>query len=333
MSPSLSSAAERRQLAMQLPPLGEADDRRIQRFLDALWAEQGVARATLASYRRDLEGLARWRASITREVPDGGHLAAAGRACVFDYRKWRANHGWSPRSDARLLSSLRAFFSYCVRMGEREDNPVALMAQPNLPRLLPKALVESQVEALLAAPDVSTPEGLRDRAMLELMYAAGLRVSELVSLPANAVNLRQGALRVTGKGSKDRLVPLGEESQHWLQRYLDQARPQLAGGKPVPPMPDSKEVPLFIDAERLSLSRQRFWGLVKACAAVAGIDPARVSPHGLRHSFATHLLNHGADLRALQMLLGHSSLSTTQIYTLVAREHLQKLHRRHHPRG
>jgi integrase/recombinase XerD len=186
-------------------------------------------------------------------------------------------------------------------------------------------LAESQIDALLAAPQIDTPLGLRDRAMLELMYAAGLRVSELVDLDTNAVNLRQGVVRVTGKGSKERLVPLGEESQHWLEKYLAQARPQLAG-KPNPEK-------LFIGAERSSLSRQLFWGLVKRYAAVAGIDPGKVSPHGLRHSFATHLLNRGADLRALQMLLGHSSLSTTQIYTLVAREHLQHLHARHHPRG
>ena len=201
-----------------------------------------------------------------------------------------------------------------------------------MPRLLPKALAESQIDALLASPDVETPLGLRDRAMLELMYAAGLRVSELVNLPANAVNLRQGVLRVTGKGSKERLVPLGEESQHWLERYLAESRPQLTGKRTVP-TPQDGAVPMFLDPSLHPLSRQQFWGLVKKYAVLAGIDPARISPHGLRHSFATHLLNRGADLRALQMLLGHSSLSTTQIYTLVAREHLQKLHAKHHPRG
>ncbi|WP_108779815.1 site-specific tyrosine recombinase XerD, partial [Xanthomonas fragariae] len=235
------------------------------------------------------------------------------------------------RSTARLLSTLRAFYRLCLRDGVRSDDPTALIDPPHLPRSLPKALTESQIEALLAAPDIDTPLGLRDRAMLELMYAAGLRVSELVNLPAVGVNLRQGVLRVTGKGSKDRLVPLGEESQHWLERYLRDARALLAEHKPVAPV--DGQVPLFIDATRRPLSRQRFWALVKRYAAVAGIDPATVSPHGLRHSFATHLLNHGADLRALQMLLGHSSLSTTQIYTLVARQHLQKLHATHHPRG
>ncbi len=318
--------AERRQLVQQLPPLRADDERVIQRFLDAIWAEHGLARASLDSYRRDLEGLARWR--------DGakGGLAGVDRAGLFDYLAWRTRHGWTARSNARLLSVLRAFFAQALKRGERSEDPAALLESPKLPRSLPKALAESQVEALLAAPDVDTPVGLRDRAMLELMYAAGLRVSELVNLPANAVNLRQGVLRVTGKGSKERLVPLGEESQYWLERYLASARPLLAGGKAVAATPDG-QVPLFVDVDRTPLSRQQFWALVKACAAVAGIDPGKISPHGLRHSFATHLLNHGADLRALQMLLGHSSLSTTQIYTLVAREHLQKLHRNHHPRG
>lgn len=325
MSAALTPA-ERRQLVQQLPPLRADDERVIQRFLDAIWAEHGLARASLDSYRRDLEGLARWR--------DGakGGLAGVDRAVLFDYLAWRTRHGWTARSNARLLSVLRAFFAQALKRGERGEDPAALLESPKLPRSLPKALAESQIEALLAAPDVDTPVGRRDRAMLELMYAAGLRVSELVNLPANAVNLRQGVLRVTGKGSKERLVPLGEESQYWLERYLASARPLLAGGKAVAATPDG-QVPLFVDVDRTPLSRQQFWALVKACAAVAGIDPGKISPHGLRHSFATHLLNHGADLRALQMLLGHSSLSTTQIYTLVAREHLQKLHSKHHPRG
>jgi len=318
-----STPAERRQLVQSLPALDSADAARITRFLDAAWAEHGLARASLDSYRRDLEGLARWRA---------GGLAGIDRAGLFDYLAWRTRHGWSPRSNARLLSALRAFFADAVRRGERSDDPTALLEPPRLPRLLPKALAESQIDALLAAPDVEDAVGLRDRAMLELMYAAGLRVSELVGLPATALNLRQGVLRVTGKGSKERLVPLGEESQHWLERYLDTSRPQLTGKRSVP-ADGSGQVPLFIEPSLRPLSRQAFWHLVKRHAVAAGIDPARISPHGLRHSFATHLLNRGADLRALQMLLGHSSLSTTQIYTLVAREHLQKLHARHHPRG
>ncbi|PPU77948.1 site-specific tyrosine recombinase XerD [Xanthomonas cucurbitae] len=320
-----SSPSERRQLARQLPPVQAADAALIARFLDRFWAENGVARQTLDSYRRDLEGLARWRDGA------GGGLAGMQRAALFDYLRWRTQAHYSPRSNARLLSTLRAFYGLLLRDGSRSDDPTAMLDPPHLPRSLPKALTETQIDALLAAPDIQVPVGLRDRAMLELMYAAGLRVSELVTLPAVGVNLRQGVLRVTGKGSKDRLVPLGEESQHWLERYLREARPLLAGGKPVSPV--DGQVPLFIDAVGRPPSRQQFWALVKRYAALAGIDPATVSPHGLRHSFATHLLNRGADLRALQMLLGHSTLSTTQIYTLVARAQLQTLHARHHPRG
>ncbi len=302
---------------MQLPPLHDADARAIAAFLDAWWAESGAARQTLDAYRRDLEGFARWR--------DRGDFAAADRAGLFDYLAWRTREGWSPRSNARLLSALRGFYGWQVLHGLRGDDPTALLDPPRLPRLLPKALSEAEIDRLLDAPDTDSALGLRDRAMLELMYACGLRVSELVNLPATAVNLRQGVLRVLGKGGRERLVPLGEEAQDWLQRYLATSRPRLAG----------RHAPaaLFITAAAEAPSRQAFWGLVKHHAAAAGIDPARVSPHGLRHSFATHLLNRGADLRALQMLLGHSSLSTTQIYTLVAREQLKRLHALHHPRA
>ncbi len=314
-----TTPADRRRSAQAAAPLRDADAAAIEAFLDATWAEAGLSRQTLASYRRDLEGFARWRDGA------GGGLAGADRAALFDYLAHRTAAGYSPRSNARLLSALRAFFAHAVRRGARADDPSAQLETPRLPRLLPKALAESQVDALLAAPDIATPAGLRDRAMLELMYACGLRVSELVGLPATAVNLRQGVLRVTGKGSRERLVPLGEEARHWLQRYLDEARPVFAGKR--------APLPLFLAPGGEALSRQAFWSLVKRYAAAAGIDPSRVSPHGLRHSFATHLLNHGADLRALQMLLGHSSLSTTQIYTLVAREHLKRLHGQHHPRA
>ena len=320
------TTADRRRLAHALPSLRDADARAISTFIEAAWAEHGLARQTQDAYRRDLEQLARWRDGA------GGGLQGIDRAGLFDYLRWRTGHGYRPRSNARLRASLRAFYAHLVRLGVRADDPAALLDPPRLPRPLPKALAESQIEALLAAPDPGTPEGLRDRAMLELMYAAGLRVSELVNLPANAVNLRQGVVRVTGKGGKERLVPLGEESQHWLERYLAQARPQLAAGKPVP-ADAGGNVPLFLTAGRRAPTRQAFWAGLKGHAAVAGIDPGTVTPHGLRHSFATHLLNHGADLRALQLLLGHASLSTTQIYTLVAREHLQQLHARHHPRG
>jgi len=314
-----STPADRRKTVNALPPVRDADDLAIQAFIDATWAESGLARSSLDSYRRDLEGFARWRDGR------GGGLAGADRGALFEYLAWRSHGGYSSRSNARLLSSLRAFFAHRVRRGDRSDDPTALLDPPKLQRSLPKALAESQIDALLAAPDVDAPVGLRDRAMLELMYACGLRVSELVNLPATAVNLRQGVLRVMGKGSKERLVPLGEEAQHWLELYLAQSRPVLAGKRSV--------AALFVGGAGEPPSRQQFWQMVKRYAGVAGIDPVKVSPHGLRHSFATHLLNHGADLRALQMLLGHSSLSTTQIYTLVAREQLKQLHAKHHPRG
>lgn len=315
----MTTAAERRRLTASLPALADADAALIESCLDALWAESGLARATLDSYRRDLAGCARWLDGR------GGGLGGVDRALLFDYLGWRTRHGYSPRSNARLLAALRAFHGWSLRSGRRSDDPSALLQQPRLPKPLPKALSERQVEALLQAPDDSELAGLRDRAMLELMYATGLRVSELVGLPTTALNLRQGALRVTGKGGRERLVPLGDEARHWLQHYLDDARPQLAKARGA--------ASLFVGSDGQPLSRQQFWSMIKRYAALAGVDPALVSPHGLRHSFATHLLNHGADLRALQMLLGHSSLSTTQIYTLVAREQLKRLHAKHHPRG
>jgi integrase/recombinase XerD len=314
-----NTPSERRALALQRAPVPDDDAVAISQFLDALWAESGVAQATLESYRTDLEGLARWREGR------GGGIARADRATLFDYFAERTHAGYSPRSNSRLLSTLRAFYAHCVRRRVREDDPTALIDPPRLPRSLPKALSETEIDALLSAPDIDNPVGLRDRAMFELMYACGLRVSELVNLPSTALNLRQGVLRVMGKGSKERMVPLGEEAVHWLERYLAQSRPQLVGKRAL--------AHLFVERSGEAPSRHAFWRLVKQYAARAGIDPRRISPHGLRHSFATHLLNRGADLRALQMLLGHSSLSTTQIYTLVAREHLQKLHAKHHPRG
>jgi len=322
----MPTAADRRHFAQSLPPLADADALAIERFIDAIWAERGLAVASLAAYRSDLQGLARWAGQRASARPAPPGLADLDRQTLFAYLAMRTTAGYTARSNARLLSSLRAFHAHCVRRGDRQDDPTALLQPPSLPRPLPKALSEAQIEALLSAPDIATVEGLRDRAMLELMYACGLRVSELVELPATALNLRQGVLRVRGKGGKERLVPLGEESQHWLQRYLAESRPALLTRT-------RDAVVLFIDGKGQTLTRQSFWRLVKRSAQVAGIDPARISPHGLRHSFATHLLNHGADLRALQMLLGHSSLSTTQIYTLVAREHLRSVHARHHPRA
>ena len=318
-----NSASARRTHAQSLPPPHTEDVDAIAAFLERLWAESGLAQQTLISYRRDLEGLARWLAA--RDPHAAGVLVGVTRAQLFDYFAERTRLGYAPRSNARLLSALRAFYAQQLRRGAIAIDPAALLEPPKLGRSLPKALSESEVEALLAAPEVNDVLGLRDRAMLELIYASGLRVSELVGLPASGLNLRQGVVRVTGKGSKERLVPLGAEAQHWLERYLAESRPGLAG--------DRVRLPLFLNRNAEAPSRQQFWQRLKQLAARAGIDPARVSPHGLRHSFATHLLNHGADLRALQLLLGHASLSTTQIYTLVAREHLKRLHERHHPRA
>lgn len=314
-----STPTDRRLAARAAPPPAPEDVARIAAFLERQWAELGLARNTLAAYRRDLDGLARWCAGR------GLDLHRCDRAALFDYLAHRTGAQYSPRSNARLLSALRAFYGSEVLRGALAVDPAATLQPPRLPRALPKPLSESEVEALIAAPDVTTPAGLCLRAMIELMYGAGLRVSELVGLPAAMVNLRQGVLRVSGKGGKERLVPIGEEAQDWLQRYLREARPVLAGGR--------APAWLFLSARGGLLSRQAFWAALKRLALQAGIDTARVTPHALRHSFATHLLNHGADLRALQMLLGHSSLSTTQIYTLVAREGLQRLHAAHHPRG
>ncbi|MBC6941193.1 MAG: site-specific tyrosine recombinase XerD [Xanthomonadales bacterium] len=295
-----------------------ADVQLVAWFIERSWAELGLADNTLASYRADLRAFAAWLARR------GGGLLQVTRADLQQYLAERVAGGYKPRSTARLLSSLRHFYRLLVREGRVDADPTLLVEAPKLPRGLPKALSESEIEALLQAPP-ATALGQRDRAMLELMYACGLRVSELVGLEATQVNLRQGVLRVTGKGGKERLVPLGAEAAYWLGRYVTEARPLLLKG--------GRSQALFVSARRAALTRQMFWVLVRRHAASVGIAPSRVSPHVLRHSFATHLLNHGADLRALQLMLGHSSLSTTQIYTLVAREGLKRLHARHHPRG
>ena len=313
-----SEAITRRRLrARAMPPVPDAARQRICAFIDRLWAERGISAQTQASYRRDLEGLARW---LGEAVP----LEALDRARLFDYLAWRSAAGYDPRSNARLMSSLRAFYAQQLRLGVVREDPTALVQRPRMRRALPRTLAESEVEALLRAPDTETAQGLRDRAMLELMYGAGLRVSELTGLTLAQINLRQGALRVLGKGGKDRVLPIGEEASDWLERYLAQARPMLTGGR--------VREPLFLTRRGTGVSRQLFWQGLKRLAVAAGIDAARVTPHGLRHAFATHLLNHGADLRSLQMLLGHASLSTTQIYTAVAKARLQQLHA-HHPRG
>jgi len=296
--------------------IAEADQRSIAAFLEGVWSEDGLSDRTLDAYRRDLEGLARWLA--TR----GHSLRTARREDLSAY------HGAQPvavRSLARRQSAFRRFYGYLARHEPGFEDPTRLIERPKMPRSLPKALAEREIEALLEAPDTGTTLGLRDKAMLELMYASGLRVSELVELPLSGLNPRQGVLRVTGKGGKDRLVPVGEMALERIEAYLREARPVLARGR--------QPAALFLSRRGEGMTRQMFWTLVKRYAVRVGITPKRISPHVLRHSFATHLLNHGADLRALQMLLGHSALSTTQIYTLVAKEGLKRLHAQHHPRG
>jgi integrase/recombinase XerD len=290
-------------------------DPAVERFLDALWLEAGLSRNTLEAYRSDLDGLALW----LRASP-----ATAQREHLQNYLADRVRKGTQPRTTARLLSSLRRFYRFLLREGLIADDPSALLESPRLGRPLPKSLTEEQVEKLLAAPLAEDPLGLRDRAMLETLYATGLRVSELVTLGLSQLNLQAGVVKVIGKGNKERLVPLGEEAIAWLQRYLASARPALLRQK-------SSEA-LFPTSRGTSMTRQAFWHNIKRYARRAGIE-TNLSPHTLRHAFATHLLNHGADLRVVQMLLGHADLSTTQIYTQVARERLKQLHTQHHPRG
>lgn len=287
----------------------------LERFLDALWLEAGLSRNTLSAYRSDLEGFANWL-----KAPP----AQATREQIMGYLAAGVSRGSRPRTSARLLSSLRRFYHYLLREGLISEDPTATLEAPKLGRPLPKSLSEEQVELLLNAPDTETPLGLRDRAMLETLYATGLRVSELVGLAVQRVNLQSGVVQAIGKGDKERLVPLGEEAIEWLQRYLRAARATLLHGQ--------TSDALFPTTRGAAMTRQAFWHNIKRYAQRAGIGSS-LSPHTLRHAFATHLLNHGADLRVVQMLLGHADLSTTQIYTQVARERLKLLHAQHHPRG
>ncbi|MBN9463725.1 MAG: site-specific tyrosine recombinase XerD [Burkholderiales bacterium] len=291
---------------------------RITAFSDALWLEDGLSSNTLAAYRRDLALLERW---LSLEA--GVALEAAGEADLQRYIA--ARHAGSRASSSnRRLAVFRRFFRYLVRERVREDDPTLHIRTARQPPRFPSTLSERQVEALLAAPDPGTALGLRDRTMLETLYATGLRVSELVSLGTVQVGLSEGVVRVVGKGDKERMVPLGEEARAWIERYLREGRPALLGARAA----DA----LFVTRRGGPMTRQMFWTLIKRHAARAGIH-APLSPHTLRHAFATHLLNHGADLRVVQMLLGHADISTTQIYTHVARERLKALHARHHPRG
>jgi integrase/recombinase XerD len=291
----------------------------IERFCDALWLQEGLSANTLEAYRRDLEGLERW---ISKR---GTALMSASRADLLDYLSGSVGKGARPRTTARLLSSLRRFYGYLVREEKIKTDPTALIDSPKLGRPLPKSLSEEQVEKLLESPDVAKPLGLRDRAMLETLYATGLRVSELVGLTLSQVSLTQGVVRVIGKGDKERLVPLGEEAISWISRYLAEGRSKLIKSR-------STDA-LFTTARGGPMTRQAFWHNLKGHTRKAGIDARKLSPHTLRHAFATHLLNHGADLRVVQMLLGHADLSTTQIYTHVAQARLKTLHEQHHPRG
>lgn len=290
----------------------------LERFLSALWLERGLADNTRSAYRSDLRRLAVWLAA------QGRSLSSARPRDLWGFMSAEAAAGASARTSARRAAALRHFYRHLAQRGEIARDPSLELKAPRLPRALPHSLGEREVEALLAAPDVATARGLRDRAMLELLYATGLRVSELVGLRLDQLNLRQGVVRVIGKGGRERIVPVGEEARDWLERYLAEARPDLLRGRRL----DS----LFPTGRSAHITRQAFWSLIRRYAKRAGIAED-ISPHWLRHAFATHLLDHGADLRAVQMLLGHRDVTTTQIYTHVARERLKALHAAHHPRG
>ena len=291
--------------------------RLIDSWLDQQWLEKGLSEHSLESYRRDIRQLAIWL--------QGQHanLLQCQRYQLLEFLADRHQQGVGARSVARQLSAVKSFYRWLKREGRIEEDPALLIERPKTGRPLPKTLTEADVEALLAAPDVYTPLGLGHGPMLELIYATGLRVTELVTLTQSQINPRQGLVRVIGKGDKERLVPLGEEALHWLARYLREARPLLLG--------DNQEL-LFPSRRGTCMTRQTFWHRIKQMAMVAGVEK-KLSPHTLRHAFATHLLNHGADLRVVQLLLGHSDLSTTQIYTHVAQQRLQDLYQKHHPRS
>ena len=289
----------------------------IDNFIDVLWLEKGLSKNTLSAYRHDISSFSDWYKGVS--------LLEVQRVDLLDYLSQRLKDGYSSRSTARSLSSLRAFYSHITVKHNLKENPTSRVDSPKLGRSLPKTLSEDEVEKLISSPDVEDYIGLRDRAMLELIYACGLRVSELISLDMLNLNLRQGVIRVIGKGEKERLVPIGEEALDWVQRYINKGRPYLL-------KEDNKVSELFLSKRGKSMTRQTFWYRIKEYANKASINKD-LSPHTLRHAFATHLINHGADLRTVQLLLGHSSLSTTQIYTEVARHRMKELHNEHHPRG
>jgi integrase/recombinase XerD len=290
----------------------------IDRFLDAIWMERGLSENTLGAYRADLIALNQ------RLAARGVELAKASRADILDYIASRVEAGAKPRSTARQLSSFRRFYRYLLREGIRSEDPTAQIAMPKIGRALPQSLTEDEVEALLAAPVVSEPLGHRDRAMLEVLYATGVRVSELINLKMSQINLNQGVLRIVGKGDRERLIPLGDEAQDWIKEFVDGPRIEI--------LLERQTDYLFPTRRGDRMTRQAFWHIIKRYAKKAGVKK-KLSPHTVRHAFATHLLNNGADLRVVQLLLGHSDVSTTQIYTHVARERMKELHSRHHPRG
>lgn len=305
------------QTSNSLSDLPEQPKQVIDAFLDALWMERGLSENTLSAYRSDLYKFASWLYSR-----DEVSVLNAAADDVLAYLASIENT--STRTVARRLSSLRRLYEYLLRENQIKQNPVSNIDAPRLGRSLPKSLTEDEVEALLNAPNVDDVLGIRDKCMLEVLYATGLRVSELVGLTIQQINLRQGVIRVTGKGNKERLVPLGEEATQWLEQYISSSRNQILNNT----MSDA----LFPSKRAKAMTRQTFWHMIKRYAVIAGINKG-LSPHVLRHAFATHLINHGADLRVVQMLLGHSDISTTQIYTHVARERLKDLHSEHHPRG
>lgn len=297
--------------------LSTSDANELDTFIDHLWLEDGLSKNTLESYRLDLTTFALWLSKQNKQ------LLTVDQADIQQYLAVRFPQS-KPRSIGRLIASLRRFYRYLLRENKISKDPTLQIESPKLPRSLPKSLNEEEVVALLNAPNITEAAGLRDRAMLELLYACGLRVSELVGVKATEVSINEGVVRITGKGSKTRLVPMGEEAADWISRYLREARPEILQRR----LSDA----LFVTNRGEAMTRQAFWYLIKRYALLAGITK-HMSPHVLRHAFATHLLNHGADLRVVQMLLGHSDISTTQIYTHVARERLKQLHSLHHPRG
>jgi integrase/recombinase XerD len=290
----------------------------IDRFLDAIWMERGLSENTLGAYRADLLAL---NQRLERQSVS---LVEAARADILAYIAWRAENGAKPRSTARQLSSFRRFYRYLLREGVIGEDPTANIAMPKIGRALPQSLTEEEVDALLAAPNVAEPLGHRDRTMLEVLYATGVRVSELINLKLTQINLNQGVLRIIGKGDRERLIPLGDEAQDWIREFLDGPRVEI--------LLERQTDYLFPTRRGDRMTRQAFWHIIKRYAKKAGVTK-KLSPHTVRHAFATHLLNNGADLRVVQLLLGHSDVSTTQIYTHVARERMKELHSRHHPRG